>query len=156
MSGNEVGRNFKKINILLERGRNHDLKLWGLTGTQMEIMEYLHDRNGEECVLSNIAAFFDVKHTSVLHVVKILEKKGLIGREEKQGGRLRRIYLTAAGKALMQETDRKKSRVDRTMLAGMTEAECMTLQRLLEKIYRNLKAGEMECKHADSERSTGL
>ena len=107
MSGNEVGRNFKKINILLERGRNHDLKLWGLTGTQMEIMEYLHDRNGEECVLSNIAAFFDVKHTSVLHVVKILEKKGLIGREEKQGGRLRRIYLTAAGKALMQDRQKK-------------------------------------------------
>lgn len=153
MSGDEVGRHFKKINILLERGRNYDLKRIGLTGTQMEILEYLHDRNGEECALTGIAAFFDVKHTSVLHVVKLLEKKGLIGREEKQGGRLRRMYLTAAGEALMQETDRKKSRVNRIMLAGMTEAECVTLQRLLEKIYRNLKQGEQECMHAENERS---
>ncbi len=138
-----VGLHLKKISNLLERGKNHDLKLYGLTGTQMEVLEYLHDRPAGERTVTGIAAFFDVKHTSVLHVVKVLEKKQLISREEKQqGSRLRQIVLTQTGEGLMQEIDRCKSEAERVMLLGMTEEEQQTLLRLLERLYRNLKYGE--------------
>ncbi len=147
MNEHNVGLHLKKIINLLARGRNQDLKLYGLTGTQMEVLEYLHDRPAGDCTVTGIAAFFDVKHTSVLHVVTLLEKKQLIRREEKkQGSRLRRIVLTQAGEGLMRETDRCKSEADEIMLQGMTEEEKQILTQLLERIYRNLKQGEARLK----------
>jgi len=143
MFTNEVGMYLKKIGNRLERGKNRRLKDMGLTGTQMEVLEYLHCREEKECGLCSVAAYFDVKHTSVLHVVKLLEKKGLIVREERQEGkRCRRMLLTAEGEALMAKVTLDKSRLDRILLKGMTGEEIQILQRLLQRAYENLKEEE--------------
>lgn len=139
----DVGIHIKRICNQLERGKTRDLKDYDLTGTQFEVLEYLHCEDGKKCMLANIAAFFDVKHTSVLHVVKILEKKELVVREEKAPGRRAgRIFLTEKGQRLMEEMDIKKSRAEKIMLLGMTETDRQTLRELLQKVYRNLKQAE--------------
>ena len=38
MEGNEIGSYLKKIHNHLERGKNSDLKRYGLTGTQLEAL----------------------------------------------------------------------------------------------------------------------
>lgn len=143
MEGNEIGSYLKKIHNHLERGKNSDLKRYGLTGTQLEALLYLRQKGGKTGTLSEMAQFFDVKHTSILHVVKLLEKKGLIARAEKKpGSRLREIRLTENGYMLTEEMERIKSEVDGIMLTGMSCEERAVLQRLLAKLYRNLKEGE--------------
>lgn len=143
MEGNEIGSYLKKIHNHLERGKNSDLKRYGLTGTQLEALLYLRQKGGKTGTLSEMAQFFDVKHTSILHVVKLLEKKGLIARAEKKpGSRLREIRLTENGYMLTEEMERIKSEVDGIMLTGMSCEERAVLQRLLAKLYRNLKEGD--------------
>ena len=143
MAGNEIGSYLKKIHNHLERGKNSDLKRYGLTGTQLEALLYLRQKGGKTGTLSEMAQFFDVKHTSILHVVKLLEKKGLIARAEKKpGSRLREIRLTENGYMLTEEMERIKSEVDGIMLTGMSCEERAVLQRLLAKLYRNLKEGD--------------
>ena len=143
MEGNEIGSYLKKIHNHLERGKNSDLKRYGLTGTQLEALLYLRQKGGKTGTLSEMAQFFDVKHTSILHVVKLLEKKGLIARAEKKpGSRLREIRLTENGYMLTEEMERIKSEVDGIMLTGMSCGERAVLQRLLAKLYRNLKEGD--------------
>ena len=143
MEGNEIGSYLKKIHYHLERGKNSDLKRYGLTGTQLEALLYLRQKGGKTGTLSEMAQFFDVKHTSILHVVKLLEKKGLIARAEKKpGSRLREIRLTENGYMLTEEMERIKSEVDGIMLTGMSCEERAVLQRLLAKLYRNLKEGD--------------
>lgn len=143
MEGNEIGSYLKKIHNHLERGKNSDLKRYSLTGTQLEALLYLRQKGEKTGTLSEMAQFFDVKHTSILHVVKLLEKKGLIARAEKKpGSRLREIRLTESGHMLMEEMERIKSEVDGIMLTGMSCEERAVLQRLLAKLYRNLKEGD--------------
>ena len=48
MFTSEVGMYLKKIGNHLERGKNRRLKTLGLTGTQMEMMEYLYYQNQEK------------------------------------------------------------------------------------------------------------
>ena len=149
MFTSEVGMYLKKIGNRLERGKNRRLKTLGLTGTQMEIMEYLHYQNGGECGISDIASYFDVKHTSVIHVIKLLEKKELIGRKDrKQGSRSRQICLTAEGEKIMEEMALGKLRIDRILMKDMTEDEKQVLQGLLQRAYENLK--EEEYRNAES------
>ena len=143
MFANEIGICLKKIHNLLERGRNRDLKRHGLTGTQMEILEYLHRRGKTGCILADIASSFDAKHTSVLHVIKLLEQKGLITRQAPaEGGRYRHICLTEDGERLMAESDQIRFAVNRDMLRGFTEEEQGQLGSLLKRLYQNLKQGE--------------
>ncbi len=143
MDENEIVRYLKKIHNHLERGKNRDLKRYGLTGTQLEALQYLCRKQERMGTLSEMALFFDVKHTSILHVVKLLEKKGLIARAEKKpGSRLREIRLTESGLKLVEEMERIKSRIDSIMFAGMICEEREMLQRLLEKLYQNLKEGD--------------
>lgn len=149
MFTSEVGMYLKKIGNHLERGKNRRLKTLGLTGTQMEMMEYLYYQNQEKCGISDIAAYFDVKHTSVIHVIKLLEKKELVVREDrKQGCRSRQICLTAEGERIMKEMALGKLRIDRILMKGMTEEEKQILQRLLRQAYENLK--DEECRNAES------
>ncbi|WWR14982.1 MarR family transcriptional regulator [Lachnospiraceae bacterium JLR.KK008] len=141
----------KRIHNQLERGKNRNLKVHGLTGTQLDILEYLYYGDGKRCTLAGIAAFFDVKHTSVLHVVKILEKKELVVREEKRpGSRAGQIFLTGKGREIMQEIDAKKSLVQKIMIQGITETEQEVLCGLLQRVYHNLKQAEQNLKQTES------
>ena len=71
---------FKKIYNQLETGFNKAYKKYGLTSTQLDILLYLSEKSGTDSTLTDIAAHFGVKHTSVIHVLKVLEKKGFIRR----------------------------------------------------------------------------
>ena len=79
---NQIGLYLKKIHILLERRRNYEYRDCNLTSTQIDILEYLYFHKGDQNTLSGIAAFFGVKHTSVIHVLKILEKKDGLSKKE--------------------------------------------------------------------------
>ena len=91
---------FKKIHNQLEAGFNKEYKKYGLTSTQLDVLMYLSRETGREVTLSDIAARFDVRHTSVIHVLKLLEQKGFICKSEISGTRARPILLTDSGRQL--------------------------------------------------------
>lgn len=136
---NEIGLYLKKISNQLERGRNLLLKEYNLTGTQMDVLEYLYHHSAQENTLSGITSFFGVQHTSVLHVLKLLEKKQLIYKTEpERGSRFRFIYLTGQGMALVQKNEEGIARGNKIMFAGMSDQEIQVLQEQLIRIYQNL------------------
>lgn len=91
---------FKKIHNQLEAGFNRKYKKYGLTSTQLDVLLYLSKNSHEENTLTDLAAHFNVKHTSVIHVQRILEKKGLICKSAVSGTRSRPIRLTDRGNSL--------------------------------------------------------
>ena len=141
---NEPKLYFKKIHNQLEAGFNKEYKKYGLTSTQLDVLMYLSQETDRECTLSDIAAHFDVKHTSVIHVLKLLEQKGFICKSEIQGARAKPILLTDSGKQLgkqlSSEIRQKGSLLDEIMFAGLSESDRQLLDKMLEQIYRNLKS----------------
>ena len=68
----------KKIHNQLESSFTHKLRSYGLTCTQFDMLAYLSKEPDHAHTLTDISAHFGVKHTSAIHVLKILEKNGFI------------------------------------------------------------------------------
>lgn len=135
---------FKIIHNQLEAGFNKKYRKYGLTSTQLDVLLYLSQEPDCENTLSDIAAHFDVKHTSVIHVLKILERKGLICKSPVQGTRSKSILLTDSGRQLgnqlISEMEKKGPLLDAIMFAGLSEEEQQLLEKMLCQIYNNLKS----------------
>ena len=141
---NEPKLYFKKIHNQLEAGFNKEYKKYGLTSTQLDVLMYLSQETDRDCTLSDIAAHFDVKHTIVIHVLKLLEQKGFICKSEIQGARAKPILLTDSGRQLGEqlasEIRQKSPLLDEIMFAGLSEDDRQLLDKMLEQIYQNLKS----------------
>lgn len=135
---------FKMIHNQLEANFNKAYKKYGLTSTQLDILMYLSQESDRECTLTDIATHFDVKHTSVIHVLKLLEQKGYICKSTVQGTRAKPILLTDSGKQLGEqiasEIRQRSPLLDEIMFAGLSEDDRLLLEKMLEQIYRNLKS----------------
>lgn len=137
---NEIGAYLKKIHILLERRRNYEYREYGLTSTQLDILEYLYFNKTGKNSLSDIAAFFGVQHTSVIHVLKILDRKELISRgESPKGSRCKPILLTQKGRGIIQSHLCCNTGLSSLLLAGIPEGDLQILEKSLRRIYQNLE-----------------
>ncbi|ADC66037.1 transcriptional regulator, MarR family [Ferroglobus placidus DSM 10642] len=74
---------------------------------------------------------------TVSKALKSLEEKGLITR--KRDGREYVIHLTEEGKAMIKKLERIASEINEKMLRGFEREEVKILERLLERILRNLE-----------------
>lgn len=136
---NNMGLLFKKLSNKLECRRNRCLKELGLTGTQMDLLIYLYTHQDRENTLSDIAAFFDIQHTSGIHILKILEEKGYISKKpSKRNSRFKNICLTDKSFSIMEQINTDISSVHEQMLHGISEEEQKELVDLLHRIYDNL------------------
>lgn len=131
---------FKKIHNQLETNFNKAYKKYGLTGTQLDVLMYLFLESDTKNTLTDISSHFGVKHTSVIHVLKLLEKKGLICKSTVQGTRNKPILLTESGKQLVSEISQNSPLVDEIMFAGLSETEQQLLEKMLRQIYQNLES----------------
>ena len=131
---------FKKIHNRLETGFNKAYKKYGLTSTQLDVLMYLSQEAGTKNSLTDIAAHFGVRHTSVIHVLKLLEKKGFICKSTVQGARAKPILLTDSGKQLISEIKQKSPLLDEIMFVGLSEHDKQILEKMLEQIYQNLES----------------
>lgn len=141
---NEAKIYFKKIHNLLEAGFNKKYKKYGLTSVQLDVLMYLSQETDRENTLSDIAAHFDVKHTSAIHVLKLLEQKGFICKSQNKDSRSKSILLTENGKQLGErlalEIRQTSPLLDEIMFAGLSDADKKLLEKMLRQIYRNLKS----------------
>lgn len=139
---NELKGYFKKIHNQLESGFNREFKKYGLTSTQLDVLIYLSQKTDRENTLSDIAAHFGVRHTSVIHVLKLLEQKGFIRKNPAQGTRAKPILLTDCGKRLGEqiilEMEQRSPLLDEIMFAGLSEADKQLLEKMLRQVYQNL------------------
>ena len=98
---NELKCYFKKIHNQLDAGFNRALRKYGLTSTQFDILAYLSEDTKGQTTLTDISAHFCVRHTSVIHVLKILEGNGFITKSKSADGRSKTITLTSQGQQVI-------------------------------------------------------
>ncbi|MDO4286087.1 MAG: MarR family transcriptional regulator [Eubacteriales bacterium] len=134
-----TGYYIKQIANRLEAGWNAALKNLDVTGTQLCTLEYLY-HNPEKNQVSDISEFFGVKHTSTLHVLRLLEKKNCIYREEADNGR-RPVGLTQHGIELVKMNESGAAKMDEIMFSGFSNGERQTFLCLLKRVNDNLENG---------------
>jgi len=137
---NELKCYFKKIHNQLDASFNRALRKYRLTSAQFDILAYLSENTENRTTLTDISAHFGVRHTSVIHVLKILEKNNLITKSKSSDGRSKTITLTSRGLQIIAEIKKQGPLVSGIVFAGLSENELQLLEKMLEKICKNLES----------------
>ncbi|MDE7311190.1 MAG: MarR family winged helix-turn-helix transcriptional regulator [Eubacterium sp.] len=137
---NEIKCYFKKIHLLLEAGFTRALRSYGLTCTQFDILAYLAQEKDVPHTLTAISTHFGVKHTSVIHVLKILEKNGFIYKSASADARAKTILLTSHAHQVLAELRKNSPLLNEILFAGLSEDDLHRLERMLRQIYANLES----------------
>ncbi len=140
----EIKCYFRKIHNRLDASFNKGLRQYGLTSAQFDILSYLAQGARDQNTLTDISAHFGVKHTSAIHVLKLLEQKGFIERGRSSDARSKTITLTAQGEQMIEEIQKKGPYVNQILLAGFSEDELQLLEKMLDKIYTNINSSEFQ------------
>lgn len=135
---------FKKIHHQLESGLNQALRKYGLTSTQYDVLAYLSRHAERPCTLTDIAAFFGVRHTSIIHVLKLLEQKGFIRRDTSGGTRSKPVVLTDCAASLISDISHKGVLVNACMFRGIPDEEVQLLEKILKQITANLESDDFK------------
>lgn len=111
----------------------------GLTVMQFRVMKYL-ERHPDEPQIADLSDFFDVTHTSMVHVVNSLEEKGYVYREPIRRSRGKKIILTDTGMKVLKKNDRLIDCLESSMLEGFSRQEIKSLREMLKRISKNMEA----------------
>lgn len=121
-------------NWMNEKFSDH-LKQYALSIQQYQVLRSLRELKGEPANLLTLQAEMVSKNSNTTRLVEKLRLKGLISRiQSEENRRMVEIRITESGLSLLEEIDDVHSGFKNDIVAGLTEDEIMTLNKLLEKI----------------------
>lgn len=104
------------------------------------IMGYLHKNEDKEIYQKTIESEFGICRSSVTSLVKLMEQKGYIRRENVPGdARLKKIVLTPEGRATAIRVKETLDNMELDILKGISREELQTYFAVSEKIKKNLE-----------------
>ncbi len=132
-----VGIYIKKINDMIEKQINKNLKEYDLTMTQGRIIRYLNANKDKNITQKDIEKEFNISHVTVSGIISRLENGGFI-----KVNREKRVNkLTLLPKCLINEEKVKKhqSLLENVVFKNFEKEEKERFINDLKKIYINLK-----------------
>lgn len=135
---------FKKIHNQLESGFTRALRKHDLTCTQFDILVYLDMHKDRQNTLTDLSVHFGVKHTSMIHVLKLLDEKGFITKTSSPDARSKAILLTKSGRQILADVREKGPLVHKIMFDGLSEQDLQLLEKMLQRIYTNLDSDSFQ------------
>ncbi|MGH9088849.1 MAG: MarR family winged helix-turn-helix transcriptional regulator [Acidimicrobiales bacterium] len=114
---------------------------FGVTALQYTALSVLHRHPGMSGAQLARRSFVSPQAGS--EMIAVLERKGLVARSpDAANRRIRRIDLTAEGRALLVACDREMDALERTMLAGLGAEDVARLAAFLAACVGSLAGGD--------------
>lgn len=134
-----------KSNAMLSRRILSEVSRLGLTPGQPKVLDFLLQYN--EADQKTIAAYCEIKQTTVGSILLRMENAGLVRRRQKDGNR-RSLYvsLTPAGKEKAEKLMDIFRENENTATANLSETEIETLKELLTKLCDTMQSQAKEKK----------
>lgn len=134
-----VGFYVKKINDFLQINANEYLKKYDLTFSQMHILLFIAMKNNGSVQQKEIEQYFDLKHPTVVGLLKRLEKKNLLEvRENPDDRRSNIVVVTEQSKSIVKEMIESRDYADRLLTQNLSVEQTEELKKLLRIIYITL------------------
>ena len=133
-----IGVTIKKISTHIATEINKILRDYDLTKSQADVLRYVASQE-KEVSQRDIEDFFGISNPTVSGIVKRLEYKGLIVRENSfTDARIKYIKKTAKADALLIRIRHAVDDKEKALKAGLTEVEEKQLYDLLQRLLVNL------------------
>ena len=100
-----IGQLIKQISNRLIRDLNKNLKQFDITFSQLQVLVVIQASNGAICQ-KEIANTLKIKHTSLIDILKVLERKELIIRStSEENAKFREVSLTSKSRDILKQMD---------------------------------------------------
>lgn len=137
-----LGRELKGLSHILDRRMTKTLDENGaqdITPMHGRILGYLHFHGDRELCQRDIEAEFRITRSTVTSILKLMEKKGFIRREEvARDARLKRLYLTELGEEHVKRIHLSINQTEQLMRQALSDEEWDIVMRSLEKLQKVL------------------
>lgn len=118
---------------------DRELKPLGVTRSQWWVLAFLSRHDGMPQVA--LAAELDLGKVALGGLIDRLEAAGLVRREpDKTDRRVKRLFLTAAGRELMDQIRTSVSHAEDEIVAGIADQSLLEMGEALRKMKHNLLA----------------
>ena len=119
---------------------------YDITGKQGAILLYIYDESQKRNVYAkDIEVAFDMRRASVTGIIQLMEKNGLIKREENiQDARLKKLKLTSRAEEAREKLKREIVKVEQNLIEGISKEEIETFFTIMKKMSHNLCLREKE------------
>lgn len=134
-----IGYNMNMAALILKRELQNQFNRYAydVTTEQWAVLNRLWENDGKTQSDLAIATFKD--HANITRMIDLLEKKGLVLRQDDpQDRRSKLIYLTEEGKALQEKLLPLAREVLYRALQGITREEVALMNQLSNRIIQNL------------------
>lgn len=127
----------KNIAYYMRYAHDNSLRKYNLTSTQFLVLEYLIKNEGKDIIQKDICDYLELKHSTVIGIIKRLESKKLILKEK--GRKTNQISINNTGRKLFNEVSDIKSRYEEILLKGFNKSDITKLSKQLDIMYSNIK-----------------
>ena len=137
----DIGYELKILSKNLETHLTKRLKKDDITSAQFHILLFLSGQSGKRVSQKEICDCLDLKHTTVIGLLKRMGEKGLVVSETNaDNARYKDVYLTEKGMRRAAALDENRILVDKQLLDGFSQEEKAEFNRLLLKLKHNIEA----------------
>jgi DNA-binding MarR family transcriptional regulator len=130
----------KRLHDTLEKRANKTLRSQDLTMVQNSVLILLAAMPGKQASLKEVEKLMHVAQSTTAGIVVRLEQKGLVESfEDPADRRIKRIRVTPQGEQCCVFSKVSSTEAEQMLLAGFSEDERATFNRLLQKAIDNVK-----------------
>lgn len=132
-----VGFYIKRIAQRLESWQNQRVEQHGATLSQMRLLSLLWAKDGQS--QKDLQEELDIAPSSITGLTDLLEERGLVSRRgDCEDGRVNRIWLTATGRAMEQQSRSDLDELEATLTSGFSPEEKALLLGALRRLKANM------------------
>jgi MarR family transcriptional regulator for hemolysin len=138
VEGGEFGRQMFRLGTAWRREIDLRMRCFGLTDATWRPLLHL-GRLGDGVRQTDLAAALDIEGPSLVRLLDVLERNGLLQRsEDAEDRRSKRVSMTAEGRALRHRLVEVQEEVAAGLLRHVTEEERASCVRVFAKLDRAL------------------
>ena len=135
----DLGYRFRRIHEGFRSAGNARGRKFDLTRAQMDILHYMF-KKGESATQRELEKHFDLKHSTVIGILKRMEKNGFIEISVCESDRRQRsVKLLQKAYDVQKDCKTHRDYMENKFKKGLTKEELSTLEYLLDKVYDILK-----------------
>lgn len=136
MEMQDLGYHFKRVNECFRKNGDARVKKYGLTKPQMDILFYLLHSKDKTVTQREIEKHFNLKHSTVIGILKRMESHGfIIIKVSETDRRQRNIYPTDKALILKKDCIALKKETETRFKSKLSEKDYAELLRLLDLVY---------------------
>ena len=142
----DIGLRIKKIDDLLCKRADNNLKRIGITFAQHHTMIYLIHQENHEAPLKQLESHFRVSQATMAGIIKRMEERGLITSfTSPTDKRIKLVKLTSKAEDICKQTKIYMQENEQKMRSLYTDEELVLFDEFLNRLFKELDTEKIEC-----------